>query len=196
MAHARTVTAVSTLCGLGLLAGGCASEPGTSSNNVKKEQITINDLLGSASDIGQSLAADVENLVRYDFGGERVVLYLGDIDNRTGTVSTNDFLLVQEEIRAEMFKNRYFRDNVQLRERGARTSQLSERERGGSGGPLGGSDGFQGLDVDPDYVFFLNGDARKLERQDESGFFILMSMTRESTGEMVWQDRYFVQYGG
>jgi len=186
------------LSGLGLLAvaaGGCATEPVTTESE-PKAQITISDLRDSASQMGQSLAADLENLVRYDFGGERVAMFLGDIDNRTGSVSTNDFDIVQRQIRNEMFRNRYFRDNVELREASARMDAASARERDGGGGdPFGDNPGFQGLNVDPEFVFFLNGDARKLDRRDETGFFVEMTLTRESNGAIVWTQDYLVTYG-
>jgi len=181
--------------GLGaIMIGGCA-EPKTTSNNVKRNTITINDLREAAAETGQSLASDLTELVRYDFGGERVAMFLGDIDNRTQSVSTNDFDVVQRTMRSELYNNRFFRDNIQLRETGSRTQNLSNRERQASGDPFAEEDGFEGLKVDADYVFFLNGDARKLDRRDATGFFLEMTLTRESNGEIVWTNSYFVQYG-
>ncbi|MEM1185366.1 MAG: hypothetical protein AAGI53_10250 [Planctomycetota bacterium] len=181
--------------GLGaIVMGGCA-EPKTTSNDVKRNTITINDLREAASETGQSLASDLTELVRYDFGGERVAMFLGDIDNRTQSVSTNDFDVVQRTMRSELYSNRFFRDNIQLRETGPRTQSLSNRERQASGDPFAEEDGFEGLKVDADYVFFLNGDARKLDRRDATGFFLEMTLTRESNGEIVWTNSYFVQYG-
>jgi hypothetical protein len=188
--------AAGSLAGL-ILISGCATEPSTSANNPRRDQITINDLRTAGDEVAQALAADLENLVRSDFGGERVALFFGDISNKTGSVPTTDFDVVRRQIRNEMFRNPYFRDNVQLREASSRARANSNREReGGSGDPFGGSEGFQGLDVDPNYVFFLNGDARKLDRQSETGFFIEFTVTRESNAEIVFTNDYFVQYGG
>ena len=181
----------------GTVLSGCATEPVTRPASGPRAQITINDLQTGGDVVGQALAADLETLVRHDFGGERVVLFLGDIENKTRTVPTGDFEVIARQIRNQMFQNPYFRENVQLREGGRRTAALSRRERtaGGDQSTLGGSDGFRGLNVDADYVFFMNGNAYKLDRQNETGFYIEFSLDRESNSEIVFTKDYFVQYG-
>lgn len=194
MNRARALATWCVIGGLGFAMAACSGETKTSPNNPKRSQITINDLMNSASEIGQSMAADLETLVRYDFGGERVAMFLGDIDNRTGTVSTDDFDVVQREVRAELFDNRFFRENVQLRETNLRLEELNAREGvGASGDPFAE---MSDAGIDPAYVFYLNGDARKIDRQDETGFFLEMTLLRASNSEIVWTERYFVQYGG
>lgn len=199
MSGARILSTVVAVSVSGfLLMGGCASEPTTRPASGPQAQPTINDLRASADSVGQALAADLENLVRYDFGGERVALFFGDIDNRTGTVPTTDFDVVRRSIRNQLFRNPYFRENVQLREGSQRARANSDREReGGGADPFGGgNEGFQGFDVDSNFVFFLNGDARKLDRQAETGFFIEFTVMREANAEIVFTNEYFIQYGG
>lgn len=175
---------------------GCASEPKSSPMRGNVAQPKIDDMLTSGERAAEALAADLQRMINEDFGGRRVLLVLGDIDNRTGTVSTNEFDMLATRMRTNLRQSKTFRDNVMIVEKRARQAALSQRERGGDSDPFAGGGAVRGgaEQVDPAFVFFLNGTAFRTPRAAESHFYINFELMRESNGEIVFANGYDIRY--
>ncbi len=185
----RSLTAV-TLALATFLAAGCRPTEIVTRPTSNRAQPTIDDLRATTDVMAESLAADLTRLIDDDFGGNRVVLFIGDIANNTRT-ATGDFELINRRIKSTLMKNGMFRDNVQVRETSSRVRDLSRRERSTpTDKPVGGAD-----DTAPEEVFFLNGTASSTTRRSESQYFLEYELMRESNGELVWNEGYEIRYG-
>lgn len=172
----------------------CANQPETRAPTIERGEAPIQDLRAAAESIAQAFAADLQEMADRSFGDSRVVVLLGDIANKTGTMSTNDFEIVQRKIRQILNRDRLFRENVQLRETARRVRALSEKEREGrTSEPMRQ---FEGLNVDADKVFFLTGDAFMANRRGESLLYLEFTLVRESNAEMVFTREYEASYRG
>lgn len=177
------------------LVGGCAQQPRTYPAP-PQAQPSIDDMLSAGESASEQLAGDLQRLIDEDFGGERILLVMGDIDNQTRSISTSEFNLLADRMRTQLRRSKKFRDNVKLVEKAARQLALSNRERGGGAAEPGGDAPVTGgvSQNDAQIVFFLNGTAYRLSRPDGSYMYVTYELMRESDGEIVFAGDYDVRY--
>lgn len=181
--------------GWALVGGGCAQEPHTAPAP-PRAQPSIDDMLAAGESASEQLAGDLQRLIDEDFGGQRVLLVMGDIDNQTRSISTSEFNLLADRMRTTLRRSKRFRDNVKLVEKAARQLALSQRERGvASGDPEGDTPVTGGVSQEnAEIVFFLNGTAHRIARPDGSYMYVAYELMRESDGEIVFAGDYDVRY--
>ncbi|MFT5423554.1 MAG: hypothetical protein ACI89L_001334 [Phycisphaerales bacterium] len=177
------------------LIGGCETQPNTYPAP-PRAQPSIDDMLSAGESASEQLAGDLQRLIDEDFGGSRVLLVMGDIDNQTRSISTSEFNLLADRMRTSLRRSKKFRDNVKLVEKAARQLALSDRERGGGAAQPGGDTPVTGgvSQTDAQIVFFLNGTAHRLSRPDGSYMYVNYELMRESDGEIVFAGDYDVRY--
>jgi PBP1b-binding outer membrane lipoprotein LpoB len=159
------------------------------------------DLASSSDVVAQSLAADIDRLVDQDFGGYRISLKFGDIENKTRHVATTDFEYVRDRIRSKLMSSRVIRDNVKFLEGRQRVEDLNARENGGGGDILneGSGSGNAPAATNPQYTFYLNGNMYEVSRGSGQSatdlYYMKYQLTRASDGEIVFEKDYEVKYG-
>lgn len=202
--HRRTI--IQLLLPILVCITGCSSPRGEGGGRVEigettdgerhNPQISTSELITASDEVAQALAADLNRLAEEDFGEYRVTLILGDISNKTEIIPTPDFELIQNRIKNKLFRSRMFRDNVRVREGRGRMQRLQEQEL--DDGPEDllqlSSPGSGQPTENPQYVFFLLGDAFAVHRPPVHLYYIAFKLVRASDGEEVFSKDYEVKY--
>ncbi len=153
--------------------------------------------LATASDaVAMAFAADLNRLSERDWGGYRVSLVFGDINNSSRAMATTDFEYVRERIKNKLMQSRMFRDNVKVVANRARMEELNRREYGEPDDPL--QEGRPAVGVqrtDPAYTFYMNGDVYGVHRGTTHLYYLTFKLHRASDGEEVFAKDYEVKYG-
>lgn len=154
------------------------------------------DLAQGCDQVAQHLAADIGGIVERDFGGYRITLVLGDIDNQTSSVPTTDLNYMRHRIKDTLMQSKLFRDNVRVVENQARWKALRNRELGDqSEDDLLQTSTKPGPDrLNPQYTLFLSGDASAVHNGPTHLYYIAFKLTRASDGEEVFVHPYEVKY--
>lgn len=190
-----------------LLAAGCAPT-GSSSGRIDSRTTTkaeresgkmyTADLDSAADEVAQALVLDLNRLAEEDFGDYRATVIFGDILNKTGTMSTNEFELVRSRIRSKLMGSRDVRNNLRFVEKSRRVQDLNEREYGGGEEDLLGEGRRAGNAPErtpKDYTFYLNGDANAIHRGSTKKYYLEFQLSRASDGELVFLKSYEMKYG-
>lgn len=158
------------------------------------------DLASSSDVVAQALAADIQRLADEDFGGYRVAVKFGDIENKTTLVPTTDFEYVRDRIRSKLMTSRTIRENVKFLEGRQRVERINQREMGDSGDLLNeGRNTARPTLPNPEYTFYLNGNMYQVTRGSGQSatdlYYMKYQLTRASDGEIVFEQDYEVKYG-
>lgn len=197
---------VGTLAAAGLVATGCSAPEGKSGGRVpisqmtegerRTDQMRTADLAEASDQVAQAVAADIGRLAEQDFGDYRVTVMVGDIENTSQTMPTQDFEYVRDRIRNKLLSSAMVRDNVKFVEKRRRVEKLNEREFGGQEDVLQEGTGQPGIErPDVKYTFYLNGTSRGIHRGDTHLLTIAFELTRASDGEIVFSQMYEQKYG-
>jgi len=189
-----------------LVAPGCSASKGDSGGRVPIDQMTKGerrtdqmrtaDLAEASDQVAQAVAADIGRLAEQDFNQYRVTVMVGDIENTSQTMPTQDFEYVRDRIRNKLLGSSMVRDNVKFVEKRRRVEKLNEREFGGDEDLLQEGKNDSGIKrPDKDYTFYLNGTARGIHRGDTHLLTIAFELTRASDGEIVFSQMYEQKYG-
>lgn len=181
-----------TLAGsLSALVAGCSSPPkGTYSGRVdtttttKAEfggrQISITALSEASDQVAQQLAADLDAVPELNQGFRSTIVF-GDINNKTGIVSTTDFEAFRMNTRAKLMQSRSLMNKVKWIESRSRVEQIVAREQAqGAAGTLPA--------LNPQYTFFLNGDMYRVSRGNDKVNYYTMTynLTSMQDASIVW----------
>ncbi|MFO0830591.1 MAG: hypothetical protein U0637_01985 [Phycisphaerales bacterium] len=192
----RAVVGVGLL-GAVLAAGGCQPPRGDSGGRVDVTRTTPaerNDarvntasLFEFSDQVSQQLAADLSQVPELN-GEYRSTIVFGDINNKTGIVSSNDFEAFRMRIRGKLMQSRGVLKNVQFVENKARADDLIRRETGGSGDLLQEGTRQERAALNADYTYFLNGNMYRVERGNSATNTYLMNfeLTNMKTGAIIW----------
>lgn len=124
--------------------------------------------------------------------GKRITVYVGDINNKTGVTSSNDFEMVRNRIRNSVLQSTYVREKVLFKENRARLDALRAREGLPPAGPMGA-----GPDYDPRSTYWLTGDFYRVNRDHSSGdsnlYYMEFMLLHDATGEIIPFAKYEVK---
>jgi len=135
--------------------------------------------------VPQQLAKDLGDIPLIRDAGQRVTVLMGDLNNKTGNVSSDEFELVRSRIRNSLLQSAYVRDRIKFVESNARMEYLRQRERGLGSAPS--------PDHDPGTTFALNGDFYRISRGDTNQYYLEFQLVHFQTNEIVFSKRYDVK---
>ena len=135
--------------------------------------------------VPQQLAKDLGDIPLIRDTDQRVTVLMGDLNNKTSNVSSDEFELVRSRIRNSLLQSRYVRDRIKFVESNARMEYLRQNERG-----LGSADS---PDHDPSNSFALNGDFYRIGRGDVNQYYLEFQLVHFQTNEIVFSKRYDVK---
>lgn len=194
MIHPRAL-----VCGVAMLASfavGCApSGSSTGREEVQRQtpaeresrKIHPNALIEFSDQAAQRIAQDISEIPEVRNVPGRVTILVGDINNKTEIVSSNDFEMMRSRLRNNLLQSQYVKDKLKFVERRARMSAIRDRE-------LVGPD--QGNAEPPNYdantTFALNGDFYRVARGAgrTSMYYMEWQLVHFGTNEIVFSDRY------
>jgi len=186
----RPIVSVSLLA-LSLLAVGCGApegargsrvEPGATTGAERHTDQPLPTGLAEFSDqTSQALAQELALVPTIRNAPGRVTVIVGDINNKTGNVSSNDFEYVRSRTRNNLLRSAYVTDKVKFVENRARMSALRNRE-------LVGPDSNNGepANYDASTTFALNGDFYRIQRNRNNLYYMEFQLVNFATNEIVW----------
>jgi hypothetical protein len=187
----------------GLLTAGsvaCKSEPPRGSNSGRIDpSITtdaeINDarilpvsLMEFSDQVAQQVAQDIGEMPEIAPGGARSTIILGDINNKTTIVSSDEFELARARIRNTLLSSKYVRGKVAWVENRARLASLAAREGVGTASNPAGPDAY-----DPRNTFTLNMDVYRINRGRVNQYYVEAQIVSFSSNEIILSKRYEVK---
>ncbi len=188
----------------GLLAGamglagtltGCVTDRGNSGGRVDISATTEAELdsakvlpasLVEFSDqASRRIVQDLVVLPRIRDDAGRVTVILGDINNKTGIVSSTEFELVTARLRNNLINSGVARGTLRFVERRARMQDLAAREGVASEQVLADPP-----DYDPGTTYALNGDFYRIGRGETNQYYMEVQLVHFASNEIVFSDRY------
>ena len=125
-----------------------------------------------------------------------VTILMGDINNKTGIVSTNDYEYVTSGIRSRLINSRMAREKLHFVEQRARVERLAERERVATNPPPGASavEWNGNVYFVPDYAasrtFALNMDVYRIGRGDTNLYSMEAQLVSLATNRIIFSNEY------
>ncbi|MEM9111307.1 MAG: hypothetical protein AAGC72_14935 [Planctomycetota bacterium] len=125
-----------------------------------------------------------------------VTILMGDINNKTGIVSTNDYEYVTSGIRGRLINSRSARDKLYFVEQRARVERLAERERVATNPPPGqrvvtpGGGVYYVPDYDASRTFALTMDVYRIGRGNTNLYSMEVMLVSMGTNRIVFRDEY------
>jgi Peptidoglycan-synthase activator LpoB len=178
-----------------LFAAGCVSDRGNSGGRIDVSATTEAELdspkvlpasLTEFSDQAAGrIVQDLINLPRIRDNAGRVTVILGDINNRTGIVSSTEFELVTARLRNKLINSDTARGTLRFVERRARMQDLAAREGVASEQVLADPP-----DYDPQTTYALNGDFYRIGRGETNQYYMEVQLVHFASNEIVFSDRY------
>jgi PBP1b-binding outer membrane lipoprotein LpoB len=210
MTFTRAAGLAMAVAALGSLVGCASPPPGKSRGRVSPGETTdaeigsgqmyIADLNDASDRIAEALMKDlVEELQHSELKGpdgqsyESTLVY-GDIANKASRMPTSDYEVVRERIRDTLIGSREFKRHFRVIENYARWDQLKNREIGNTNDPLQRGGKNTGRNVNPDYTYFLNGNAFSIDRGTTKAFYLNFQLMRASDSEIVFSKKYEQTY--
>jgi hypothetical protein len=143
--------------------------------------IQITAITEAGNRIPQQLVQDLLKIPPIRDSQYRVIVVMGDLNNKTQSVSSNDFEALRSTIRNNLMQSQFVRNRVMFVESRARLEALRAQEGVAGHGPPA---------YDPAYTYTLNGDFYQIQR-GKSGdhgevnqYLIDFSLVNFQTGEM------------
>lgn len=116
-----------------------------------------------------------------------ITVILGDINNKTGIVSSTDFEMMTQRLRSNLLASQYMRDRIKFVENRARMRRLKARELGVPESEI----------PEPKYdintSFFLNGDMFRVGRGKTNLYYMQVQLTHAASNEIVFNDRFDIK---
>jgi hypothetical protein len=135
--------------------------------------------------VPQQLAKDLADIPLIRDVQQRVTVLMGDLNNKTGNISSDEFELVRSRIRNSLLQSGYVRDRIKFVESNARMEYLRQNERGLGSTPS--------PEHDPGTAFALNGDFYRIGRGDTNQYYLEFQLVHFQTNEIVFSKRYDVK---
>ncbi len=195
MAKLLTVGVLACLLA-GCQQGGRVSVYEDAPGEMRSSQMPTRDLVEASDRVAEAFISDINRLSEQDWEGYRVNLILGDIQNKTGTMRTEDFELVQHRIKDSLMGSRMFRDNVKVISDKRRTEDLNRRQGVGvEDDPMQDGTGRRNANyLNPDYTFHMIADAYGSHRGDVHLYYLSFTLLRASDREEVFSKRYEMKF--
>lgn len=156
----------------------------------ERAQVLPASLIEFSDMVAERLARDIiEDTPRITDADERVTVILGDINNRTQIVSSNDFEMMLRRTRNNLNNAPVTRDRLRFVEDRARMQDLAEREG------IAREDGTSGPDLyDPETTYTLNGDFFRVSRGGVNLYYMEVQVSHFATNEQVFSTAYESQH--
>jgi hypothetical protein len=169
--------------------GGRADPAGTTRAERSDARVGTASLFEHSDLVAQQLAADLKNVPELN-GEYRATIVFGDIENKTGIVSTSDFEAFRTRIRQRLMQSQNVLRNVRFVEKRARVDDVLQREMSKSGDLLQEGKRVETKDFNPQYTYFLNGQMYRVERGGGTSNTYLMgySLVSADSREIVWEN--------
>jgi hypothetical protein len=141
-----------------------------------------------SDETAQRLAQDISTLPqvrRLNDDGQRATIIVGDINNKTGVVSSNDFEYVRSRLRNTLLQSDFVRDRLKFVTERARMSAIRSRE---SVGP--NENNAEPPNYDANSSFALNGDFYRIARGNTNRYYMEFQLVSFKSNEIIWSNRY------
>lgn len=190
--------------GLGLVAAssiamlaGCMPPKGESNGRVettdttkaewKSPQVTPTALTEFSDQVAQQLAYDLSSIPELN-GATRVNVVFGNIENKTGIVSTSDFEAFRTRIRQQLMQSRNVNNKIKFIANKSQVDSVLERETSRGGDLLQDGSRPERADFNRDYTYFLQGEMYRVARGNDSVNLYMMSfnLTSARDGGIIW----------
>ncbi|MEX0776652.1 MAG: hypothetical protein WD042_13195 [Phycisphaeraceae bacterium] len=139
-----------------------------------------------AADLPQKLIEIPDLWLR---NGDKPTVIMGDINNKTYVVSSNDFEVVRSRIRHGLLQSPHVRQRVNFVENRARMEALSQREQVGTTQGAGGPEPY-----DARTAWALNGDFYRIHREsgrgDTNQYYMEFTLTNFATNQVLAMPKY------
>jgi hypothetical protein len=170
-------------------ARGSRVDPGiTTKAERQSAKITPVSLVEFSDQASQRLAQDIGAMPEIrglNDAGKRATIVIGDINNKTGVVSSNDFEMMRSRMRQNLLTSNYARDRMKFVTERARTAAIRERERIGSN-----ENNAEPANYDADSTFILLTDVYRVARGNTNRYYMEFQLTAAASNEIIWSDRY------
>jgi hypothetical protein len=189
----KRIGLAAVLSGFVLAAGGCEtpSDRGrlevsqTTEAEMDSEKVLPVTLVEFSEQASHRIVEDLVELPRIRDDAGRVTVILGDINNKTGIVSSSEFEVVTARLRNNLINSDHARGTLRFVERRGRMQDLAARE---------GVASEQILADPPDYnpatTYALNGDFYRIGRGGTNQYYMEVQLVHFATNEIVFSDRY------
>ncbi len=187
-----------TACALSgiLLAGaGCVNDRGNSGGRIDINATTEAELdsakvlpaslMEFSDQASRRIVQDLIELPRIRDDAGRVTVILGDINNKTGIVSSTEFEVVTARLRNNLINSGTAKGTLRFVERRARMIDLAAREGVASDQVLADPP-----DYNPNTTYALNGDFFRIGRGETNQYYMEVQLVHFASNEIVFSDRY------
>lgn len=178
-------------CFLCLLVGCPSSSKGrvnvydTTASETDSPKVFLVALMKFSDEVPGRLIQDLDELPLISDSPERVTVIMGDINNKTQIVSSDEFELVRSRIRNNLLQNKQVRRRIRFVENQKRMGHLRRQE-------LKGTDpGDPQHDAENAYV--LNGDFYRIQRGRVNQYYMEFLLVHFETNEIVFSGKYDVK---
>ncbi len=175
--------------------GGCVTDRGNSGGRVDISATTEAELdsakvlpaslIEFSDQASRRIVQDLVILPRIRDDAGRVTVILGDINNKTGIVSSAEFELVTARLRNNLINSGMARGTLRFVERRARMQDLAAREGVASDQVLADPP-----DYDPATTYAMNGDFYRISRGETHQYYMEVQLVHFASNEIVFSDRY------
>lgn len=142
-------------------------------------------LMEFSDEVPRQLAQDLADLPIVRDTSGRVTVLMGDLNNKTGIVSSSEFEMVRSRIRNNLLQSDYVKQKLRFVESRDRMGWLMERE-------LGSTEGAPASE-EASVAYTLNGDFYRIERGDTNLYYMEFQLVHFGTNEIVFSKRYEVK---
>ncbi len=174
---------------------GCVSDRGNSGGRIDisatteaeldSAKVLPTSLVEFSDQASRRIVQDLVVLPRIRDDAGRVTVILGDINNKTGIVSSTEFELVTARLRNNLINSGVARGTLRFVERRARMQDLAAREGVASEQVLADPP-----DYDPGTTYALNGDFYRIGRGETNQYYMEVQLVHFASNEIVFSDRY------
>ena len=172
-----------------------ARVPVTTSTGAERDSVRIQpaSLIEASDEVAQKLVRDLADTRVVREAPDRATIVIGDINNKTRIVSSDEFEMARSRIRNILLNSDYARDRVRWVENRARLLNIAAREGVGTSPETSGPPAY-----DPENTLALNGDFYRIERHDwQDGdtnlYYMEFQLVHFATNEIVRSYRYEVK---
>lgn len=174
---------------------GCSTERGridtykTTDNEKRSDQVLTTALLEFSDQVPERLIQDLYELPEVSDQPGKVIVLIGDFNNKTQIVPTTDFEMVAQRIRNQLINSKTARDKLTFTEKRSRVERLSADEKvvGVDGAPAEAA-AYQG-----ESTFFLLGDFYRTNRANTNLYYMQFQLVSPTTNTIVFSDSYDVK---
>lgn len=165
--------------------GGRIDVSATTEAELDSSKVLPASLVEFSDQASRRIVQDLVELPRIRDDAGRVTVILGDINNKTGIVSSTEFEVVTARLRNNLINSGTARGTLRFVERRARMIDLAAREGVASDQVLADPP-----DYNPNTTYALNGDFYRIGRGETNQYYMEVQLVHFASNEIVFSDRY------